>query len=166
MPAQYNNAHNTFLKRHIPDGVPQTSDQNAWQAFLRKIDMCGRPTQSFFRANERQRVDHVCTKAGGKTLSGNYCISKDQFSFVTVRVNNVEGACGISSIRNESKHIILACDDIGDVCQPVHFEGNPENKLPSNNQLDCGAKENAGTKTIASNVMMLLFTLVALVYML
>lgn len=163
MPAKYNNAHNVFLQRHIPGGVPNTWDQNAWQAFLRKIQMCGRPTQSFFRASEKQRVDNVCTKAGGKTLSGNLCISKEKFSFVTVRVDTSEGACGIKTIRNESKHIILACEEIGDVCEPVHFEGNPNNEVPSNNQLDCGAQDRSGTKTIGLNVMMLLFTLVALI---
>ncbi|XP_057195980.1 uncharacterized protein LOC130557878 [Triplophysa rosa] len=161
MPAKYNNAYNVFLKRHIPDGAPHTLDQNAWQAFLRKINMCDRPTQSFFRANERRRVDNVCTKAGGKTLSGNLCISKEKFSFVTVRVDTAEGTCGIRNIRNESKHIILACEDIGDVCQPVHFEGNPKDEVPSNNQLDCGAR--SGTKPIALNVSMLLFTVVALI---
>nr|XP_021322551.1 uncharacterized protein LOC110437975 [Danio rerio] len=163
MPARYNNTHNVFLKRHIPDGVPKTWDQNAWEAFLRKIKTCGRPTQSFFRATEKQRVENVCSKDGGKTLSGNLCISKEKFSFVTVRIDT-EGACGIRSMRNETKHIILACEDIGDVCQPVHFEGNPEGKAPSNNQLDCGAKGSSGT--IAINVLPLWFTLIVMAYFL
>ncbi|XP_026855053.2 uncharacterized protein LOC113570687 [Electrophorus electricus] len=139
MSAKHNNAHKVFLRRHIPEGVPRTWDQNAWEAFLRKIKTCNRPTQSFFRSSERERVDEVCTKYGGKVLSGNLCISKEKFSFVTVRVNIDEGACGIRTIQNETKHIILACDEIGDVCQPVHFEGNPKATLPSNNAPDCWA---------------------------
>lgn len=166
MPAKYNNAHNVFLKRHIPDGVPKTWDQNAWETFLRKIQMCGRRTQSFFRANEKQRVENVCTMAGGKTMAGNLCISKEKFSFVTVRIDATDGACGIRSMRNESKHIILACEEIGDACQPVHFEGNPENRAPSNNQLDCGAKGSSGTKTSVINLLSFLITLVVMVYIL
>lgn len=166
MPARYNNAHNVFLKRHIPEEVPKTWDNNAWENFLRKIKTCGRPTQSFFRASEKQRVENVCTKGGGKTLSSNLCISKEKFSFVTVRVDINEGACGIRNIRNETKHIILACEQIGDACQPVHFEGNPENTAPSNNQLDCSSKGNSGTKTTVINVFAFLLTSVVMVYIL
>ncbi|XP_051576001.1 uncharacterized protein LOC127453577 [Myxocyprinus asiaticus] len=166
MPAKYNNAHNVFLKRHIPEGVPNTWDQNAWETFLRNIHTCTRPTQSFFRASEKQRVDNVCTKAGGKTLSGNLCISKDKFSFVTVRIDVTNGACGIRSMHNETKHIILACEEIGDFCQPVHFEGNPENTTPSNNLLDCGAKGSSGPKTTVLNVLMLMLTLLVSIYIL
>ncbi|RXN25621.1 sister chromatid cohesion DCC1 [Labeo rohita] len=166
MPARHNNAHNVFLKRHIPDDVPRTWDNNAWETFLRKIKTCDRPTQSFFRASEKQRVENVCTKAGGKTLSGNLCISKEKFSFVTVRVNVNEGACGIRNINNETKHIILACEQIGDVCQPVHFEGNPQSTAPSNNQLDCGSKGSSGTKTTVITVFTFLLPLIAMVYIL
>lgn len=166
MPAKYNNAHNVFLKRHIPDGVPKTWDQNAWESFLRKIQTCKRPTQSFFRASEKQRVENVCTNAGGKTMSGNLCISKEKFSFVTVRIDITEGACGIRNMRNETKHIILACEEIGDACQPVHFEGNPESRTPSNNQLDCGAMGSSGTKTTVINVLSFLCTLLVMVYIL
>ncbi|KAL1259255.1 hypothetical protein QQF64_009832 [Cirrhinus molitorella] len=166
MPARYNNAHTVFLKRHIPEEVPKTWDNNAWESFLRKIKTCGRPTQSFFRASEKQRVENVCTNAGGKTLSGNLCISKEKFSFVTVRVETSEGACGIRNIRNETKHIILACEQIGDACQPVHFEGNPQSTAPSNNQLDCGSKGSSGTKTTVINVFTFLLALVAMVYIL
>ncbi|XP_016334594.1 uncharacterized protein LOC107683016 [Sinocyclocheilus anshuiensis] len=163
LPARYNNAHNVFLKRHIPEGVPETGDNNAWETFLKKIKTCGRPTQSFFRNSDKQRVENVCSKAGGKTLSGNLCISKEKFSFVTVRID-AEGACGIRNIRNETKYIILACEQIGDACQPVHFEGNPESTAPSKNQLDCGSKGSSGTKTTVINVFTPLFTSVVMLY--
>ncbi|KAG7335874.1 hypothetical protein KOW79_000567 [Hemibagrus wyckioides] len=167
MRAKYNNAHATFLKRHLPDGVPKTWDQNVWNALLRQIKTCGRPTQSFFYENDRERVNRVCTKAGGKQYSNNLCISKEKFSFVTVRVNVNEGLCGIRSIRNETKNIILGCDMVQDTCRPVHFEGNPENLMPSNNQPDCGERSgpNSGFK-VAMSKSLLVFTLLALMYIL
>ncbi|XP_049336639.1 uncharacterized protein LOC125802481 [Astyanax mexicanus] len=139
MRAKHNNAHNVFLKRHLPDGVPlQTLDQNLWGALLRQIKTCGRPTQSFFHSSQRALVSSVCTRSGGKALSGNLCISKQPFNFVTVRLDVDEGTCGIRSVRNETKHIILGCDEIGNACQPVHFEGNPTSRVPNNNLPDCG----------------------------
>ncbi|KAM9488799.1 uncharacterized protein Hap1MRO34_005661 [Clarias gariepinus] len=167
MRAKYNNAHATFLKRHLPDGVPKTWDQNVWNGLLRQIKTCGRPTQSFFYETDRERVNAVCTKAGGKQHSGNMCISKEKFSFVTVRVNVEEGLCGIKSIRNETKHIILACDEFADACRPVHFEGNPESLTPKNNQPNCG--ERSGASTVLKATMsksLLIFIFVALSYIL
>ncbi|TSR75302.1 Sister chromatid cohesion protein DCC1 [Bagarius yarrelli] len=165
MQARYNNAHATFLKRHLPDGVPKTWDQNVWNALLKQIKTCGRPTQSFFHENDREHVNAVCTKAGGKQHTANLCISKEKFSFVTVRVNVNEGLCGIRSIRNETKHIILGCDEVQDKCRPVHFEGNPENLMPNNNQPDCGERSgpNSGIKASMSESL-LVFTLVAFLY--
>ncbi|XP_060776508.1 uncharacterized protein LOC132885987 [Neoarius graeffei] len=163
MQAKSNNAHAIFLKRHLPDGVPKTWDQNEWNALLRQIKTCGRPTQSFFHESDRERVNAVCTKAGGKQLSGHLCISKEKFSFVTVRVNVDEGLCGIKRMSNETKHIILGCDEVKDMCRPVHFEGNPNNLMPSNNQPDCG--EHSGSSTgfnAAMSKSLLVFTLVTL----
>ncbi|XP_072535190.1 angiogenin [Salminus brasiliensis] len=146
MRAKHNNAHNVFLKRHLPDGVPsKTMDQNMWGALLRQIKTCGRPTQSFFQPHQRELVNRVCTRSGGKALSGNLCISKEPFNFVTVRLDMDEGLCGIRSVRNETKHIILGCDEVANVCQPVHFEGNPTSRVPSNNQPDCGDRSAGGS---------------------
>ncbi|KAF7708426.1 hypothetical protein C0J45_3774 [Silurus meridionalis] len=151
MRAKHNNAHATFLKRHLSDGLPKTWDQNVWNALLRQIKTCGRPTQSFFHENDRERVNAMCTKSGGKQHFANLCISKEKFSFVTVRVNLHEGLCGIKSIRNETKHIILGCDDVADSCRPVHFEENPKVAMPSKNQPDCG--ESSGSNLMFKVVM-------------
>lgn len=167
MRARYNNAHATFLKRHLPDGVPKTWDQNVWNSLLRQIKTCGRPTQSFFHENDRERVNAVCTKAGGKQHSDNLCISKEQFSFVTVRVNVNEGLCGIKSIRNETKHIILGCDEVDNACRPVHFEGNPNSLTPSNNQPDCGERSGSSSGfKVAVSKSLIIFTVVSLTYIL
>ncbi|XP_062847850.1 uncharacterized protein LOC134310234 [Trichomycterus rosablanca] len=167
MRAKSNNAHSVFLKRHLPDGVPKTWDQNVWNTLLRQINTCGRPTQSFFHQNDRERVNAVCTKGGGKQLSGNLCISKEKFSFVTVRVDVGEGLCGIKSMRNETKHIILACDEVGDACRPVHFEGNPNSLVPNNNDRDCGegSQPGSGFKAVISKSLVV-FTLIVLTFIL
>uniref|UniRef100_A0AAY4AHQ1 Uncharacterized protein n=1 Tax=Denticeps clupeoides TaxID=299321 RepID=A0AAY4AHQ1_9TELE len=62
-----------------------TDDQNGWETFLRKSKFCHRPTQSFLPDSERERVNAVCA-SGGKLYKGNLCISKEPFSFITVRV--------------------------------------------------------------------------------
>lgn len=165
MRAKHNNAHASFLKKHLPSGVPKTWDQNVWNALLRQIKTCGRPTQSFFHEDDREHVNAVCTKAGGKQLRDNLCISKEKFSFVTVRVNVNEGLCGIKSIRNETKHIILGCDEIDNACRPVHFEGNPNNLTASNNQPDCGDRSGSSSGFKISKSL-LVFTLFALIYIL
>lgn len=165
MRAKSNNAHATFIKRHMPDGVPKSWDQNIWNALLRQIKTCGRPTQSFFHESDRERVNAVCTKAGGKQHTDNLCISKEKFSFVTVRVNVNEGLCGIRSLRNETKHIILGCDEVENACRPVHFEGNPNSLTPSNNQPDCGDRSGSSSGFKVSKNL-LVFALVALTYIL
>ncbi|KAI4895442.1 hypothetical protein NFI96_018728 [Prochilodus magdalenae] len=168
MQAKHNNAHNTFLKRHLPEGVPVgTMDQNVWGKLLRQIKTCGRPTQSFFHSSQRELVEHVCTKSGGKAFSGNLCISKKPFNFITVRLNMDEGMCGIKSIRNETKHIILGCDKIENVCQPVHFEGNPTSREPDNNLPDCGEAATGGSGSrlfVHSAVLFTVFIALAFVW--
>ncbi|XP_031432833.1 uncharacterized protein LOC116222535 [Clupea harengus] len=129
-------AYKTFLKRHILEGAPSTKDQNAWEELLRNKNFCFRPTQSFLPESERQRVEAVCSPSGGKVFKGNMCISKESFSFITVRVQS--GTCGIKRIDREQKHLILACEKLRNVCQPVHFEGNPQNLVPDQNRPDCG----------------------------
>uniref|UniRef100_A0AAY4C532 Ribonuclease A-domain domain-containing protein n=1 Tax=Denticeps clupeoides TaxID=299321 RepID=A0AAY4C532_9TELE len=130
MLTKHNQAHNTFLKRHVAEGAPSTDDQNGWETFLRKSKFCHRPTQSFLPDSERERVNAVCA-SGGKLYKGNLCISKEPFSFITVRVE--QGTCGIRKVVRETKHLILACEKIENHCKPVHFEGNPENIKPDNN---------------------------------
>lgn len=129
-------SYKTFLKRHILEGAPSTEDQNAWEELLRNKRFCHRPTQSFLPESERQRVEAVCTPAGGKTFKGKMCISKEAFSFITVRVEH--GTCGIKRIDRERKHLILACEKFRNICQPVHFEGNPQSLVPDQNRPDCG----------------------------
>ena len=132
--SKWNNGYNTFLKRHVPPGTPNSLDQNEWEKYIRTRG-CDRPTQSFLPQKDLDRVREVCTDKGGKKYKENLCISREPFTFVTVR--SEPGTCGIRSIRQETKHLILACEVLGNECLPVHFEGNPENSKPNNNARGC-----------------------------
>uniref|UniRef100_A0A3P8S0T8 Uncharacterized protein n=1 Tax=Amphiprion percula TaxID=161767 RepID=A0A3P8S0T8_AMPPE len=68
----------------------------------------------------------LCTGAhgGGQVYRENLCISRQPFTFVTVR--SQPGTCSIRSVKAETKHLILACEVLENQCLPVHFEGNPE----------------------------------------
>lgn len=134
--SKWNNGFNTFLKRHIRSGLPTTlDDKSEWMSYIRNNGGCDRPTQSFLHPKELDRVKAVCTSAGGSTYKENLCISRQPFTFVTVR--SEPGTCGIRNVRQETKHLILACEVLENQCVPVHFEGNPENLKPSNNARGC-----------------------------
>ena len=123
-------AHETFLKRHVSDeNAPNTTDLDEWYKYLKARDMI-RPTQSFLKLSEKDKVIKVCSNQGGwqyrnkkptgdKPPRANLCISKDKFKFFTVRL----------SVKEEEKNLILACDLVGNnkLCRPVHFEPNPTN---------------------------------------
>ncbi|XP_033182271.1 uncharacterized protein LOC117152960 [Anabas testudineus] len=135
--SKWNNGYDTFIKRHIPSGTPDSLNQNDWEKFIRTKG-CSRPTQSFLSTADLERVKDVCTNRGGKVYKDNLCISRQPFTFVTVR--SEMNTCGIKSIRKETKHLILACEVLGspqDQCLPVHFEGNPEDLKPDNNAKGC-----------------------------
>lgn len=133
--SKWNNGFDTFVKRHIRSETPSSMDQNEWEKYIRNHGGCDRPTQSFLHPKDLERVKNVCTKKGGKSFKENLCISKEPFTFVTVR--SEQGTCGIRSIREESKHLILACEVLNNQCLPVHFEGNPQYLKPDNNAKDC-----------------------------
>lgn len=133
--SRWNNGYDTFLKRHILFGTPTSLDQNEWKNFIKDQTGCGRPTQSFLKPKDLEKVRNVCTTMGGKMHKENLCISQQAFTFVTVR--SEPGTCGIKSVREETKHLILACEMLGSECLPVHFEGNPENSKPNNNAKGC-----------------------------
>lgn len=133
--SRWNKGYDTFVQRHIPPGTPTSLDQMEWKSYIKNKTGCGRPTQSFLNPKDLDRVREVCTNKGGETYKENLCISRQSFTFVTVR--SEPGTCGIRSIQKESKHLILACEVLGSNCLPVHFEGNPENLKPNNNARGC-----------------------------
>uniref|UniRef100_A0A3Q3XEQ5 Ribonuclease A-domain domain-containing protein n=1 Tax=Mola mola TaxID=94237 RepID=A0A3Q3XEQ5_MOLML len=128
-PSDWNKGYNTFVQHHIPSGTPNSLNQTEWKNFIQTKTGCSRPTQSFLSPKDLDKVREVCSSKGGKTHKENLCISRQSFTFVTVR--SEPGTCGIKSIREENKHLILACEVLGNDCLPVHFEGNPKNLKPN-----------------------------------
>ncbi|XP_070767934.1 uncharacterized protein [Enoplosus armatus] len=133
--SKWNNGYDTFIRRHVRHGTPTSLDQNEWENYIKNNGGCVRPTQSFLDPKDLDRVRDVCTSRGGKAHMDNLCISKQPFTFVTVR--SEMGTCSIRSIRQETKHLILACEVLSNQCLPVHFEGNPDSSKPNNNARGC-----------------------------
>lgn len=159
MPTAHKDAYNTFLHRHVHSGAPESEDKDAWTAFLKNNSFCNRPVQSFFPYRDMRRINDVCAPSGGKIHRNNLCISKGSFSFITLTVQNE--TCLIKSILRESKHIILACEVIKKTCEPVHYQKNPQNVVPSDSAPDCpGAKsasypEIRAAKTVVLSLVLL-----------
>lgn len=127
-------AYDTFLQKHVRSDAPDTLDQNRWQAFIRQIGTCSRPVQSFIPYSQKQQVDNICSPSGGKTYMNNLCVSKEQFEFTTVFVDN---NCVVTRATRERKYLLLACDEIQNYCRPVHFEFNKNNDGPDDKNPDC-----------------------------
>ncbi|XP_061574390.1 uncharacterized protein LOC133441032 [Cololabis saira] len=133
--SKWNNGYNTFLKRHVPSGTPASLDQNQWEKYIKSLGTCSRPTQSFLRLEDLEKVRAVCSNSGGKVFKDNLCISRQPFTFVTVR--SQMNTCEIKKVQYETKHLILACELLENQCVPVHFEGNPTDEKPGNNAKAC-----------------------------
>ncbi|XP_008278930.1 angiogenin-like [Stegastes partitus] len=154
--SKWNNGYNTFIKRHIRSGTPNTLDEDEWREYIKNHGGCSRPTQSFLRPGELERVRAVCTSDGGKVYKENLCISRQPFTFVTVR--SQPGTCGIRSVKKETKHLILACEVLENQCVPVHFEGNPESERPNNNARGCQDPDTRGSAAALRTTWLWLFS--------
>ncbi|KAJ8287900.1 hypothetical protein COCON_G00005590 [Conger conger] len=161
MPSARTDAYNTFLHRHVHSVPPERDEMDAWTAFLKNNNFCNRPVQSFFPYDDMRRVVDVCARTGGKIHLRNLCISKGNFSFITLTVQNE--TCAIKRIERESKHIILACEEIKNTCQPVHYQKNPENYAPKDSAPDCpGAASHSAIRAAKTLVFLLVFLCPAL----
>ncbi|XP_068425629.1 angiogenin [Clinocottus analis] len=160
--SKWNNGFNTFLKRHVRAGIPSSLDQNEWESYIRNNGGCDRPTQSFLQQGDLDRVKAVCTSEGGAVYKENLCISRQPFTFVTVR--SQPGTCGIRSVQRETKHLILACEELGNQCLPVHFEGNPVDARPNNNARGCQDSRTADAPSFRMTWLWLLLALLIIVY--
>ncbi|KAG8009708.1 hypothetical protein GBF38_004879 [Nibea albiflora] len=147
LPATEMCGYDIFVCRHFYSDSPKPPDQNELERYIRRKGGCNRPTQSFLQRKDQRRVKDVCTRKGGVIYKRNLCLSRRPFTFVTVRIDT--STCSIRSVREETKHLILACDRLDNQCLPVHFEGNPENLKPNNNDRPCQAK--VTTTTASSN---------------
>lgn len=127
-------AYQEFLFKHVRPDAPKTLDQNQWQAFIKQIGTCFRPVQSFISYTLKQQVDNICSPSGGKIYIDNLCVSKQEFSFTTVFVDN---NCVVYRVLPEKKYLILACNKIQNYCLPVHFQPNSHNDGPDDKNPDC-----------------------------
>uniref|UniRef100_A0A3B3BPS1 Si:dkey-237j11.3 n=1 Tax=Oryzias melastigma TaxID=30732 RepID=A0A3B3BPS1_ORYME len=127
------NAYDRFIRHHIPPDSPTTVDETVWERFIKDHGLCERPLQSFLHPDDKNRVKAVCTKRGGKVHKGNLCISLNKFSFITVEY--AVGSCRVK----KTKHLILACDKVNNMCLPVHFQRNPNNENPREHARYCDA---------------------------
>ncbi|XP_056300377.1 angiogenin [Pseudoliparis swirei] len=161
--SRWNNGFDTFIKRHVRSGTPESLDQNQWENYIKFNGGCDRPTQSFLRPSDLARVKAVCTDQGGAMYKENLCISRKPFTFVTVR--SAPGTCGIRSVREETKHLILACEGLSNQCLPVHFEGNSVDAKPNNNARGCqGSRAGDDAPSFRMTWLWLLLPLFVIVY--
>ncbi|CAL8365758.1 unnamed protein product [Arctogadus glacialis] len=141
-----NFAHCIFLCRHFPDRAPNTTDLQEWKQFLGAPDP-NRRIQSFLKPSELGRVKAVCTDEGGQQYidnrwSTNLCISRTPFDFLTVSTTQDSKTYRIR--RERKKHLILACENVDNICLPTHFQPNWENKEPDANAKGCRGGTNYG----------------------
>ncbi|KPP58769.1 angiogenin-like [Scleropages formosus] len=152
MSTNHTSGHRTFLARHVLKSSPETLDAKVWEEFLRNHSFCHRPTQSFLPYREKEEIDAVCSPAGGRLHTRNLCISRKPFSFITVKtVGTHLGSCNVSHVDRETKHIILACETIKDICVPVHFEGNPDQEEPRDDAPDCQSSPPASSWSLKAH---------------
>ncbi|XP_013860146.1 angiogenin-2 [Austrofundulus limnaeus] len=160
--SKWNNAFQTFIRRHLPSGAPNSLNPDEWRKYIQSVGKCDRPTQSFLHPEDLDRVKAVCSSSGGKVYRNNLCISRQPFTFVTVR--SVHGTCGIKNVTKETKHLILACELLEDQCVPVHFEGNPKNQKPENNAYSCQDPDKRNQAVSCRMTWFCLFLLLCFVY--
>lgn len=142
--AKNEDAHDNFLYRHLPEGIPKNDDKDMemmkdnWKKFITDMKTLNREVQSFLPYEKKKEVLDICSSEG-KKYRENLCISKKVFSFITVKIKNQKD---VESVVNETKHVIVACDKIKkeNKCLPVHFEANINNAKPDESKADCNAK--------------------------
>ncbi|CAL8239221.1 unnamed protein product [Gadus morhua 'NCC'] len=132
-------ADQTFIKTHVRTGTPTTLTDGGWGKFLEKGQEGNHKIHSFLTST-MDEVNAVCSRSGGKQYQSKYpsnpstnlCISNDDFKFFTVTwVNKVP------TIKEETKRLILACDQFVEKCLPTHFE--PHGNTPvADNGKECG----------------------------
>ncbi|XP_029928274.1 uncharacterized protein LOC115373828 [Myripristis murdjan] len=135
LPAEFVDGYTVFLKRHLSSDVPASLKYEAWEKYLKEHTDCDQSLQSFLSPSDRNRVENICTPAAGKQESGNYCISKNNFTFISV--NSELGTCIVRNVAVVTQHIIVACDMVGHACVPTHLEENRNNLVPRQEDPDC-----------------------------
>ncbi|CAB1416873.1 unnamed protein product [Pleuronectes platessa] len=121
-----------FTKRHI---IPEDRSLNSikdWKSYLRDKGLwCRTPKQSFILANMTKDVLQICSRSG-LYVKGNLCSSSLKMLVFEV----LSSKCPPKNetrkqrfntrikVTETQQFVIVACDMVGNMCLPVHFEGN------------------------------------------
>ena len=91
--------------------------------YLAKKGLCDRvPLQSFIDTSEDD-VKKICRNGGKRVESGgNLCISASGMTVYDVRSKNANGKCTVTSLTHGQQRVVVACNKVGNVCLPVHYE--------------------------------------------
>lgn len=126
-----------FVRRHI---IPNThrfqrDDNEAWAQYLGNQGLCGRVSvQTFIETG--QDVNGICGNNGrrlnnAQKYTHNLCISISTMQVYNVKSQKTNNVCTVSSVTSGHSHVTVACNKIGNVCHPVHYESD-QGQTPDN----------------------------------
>ncbi|KAM4601112.1 uncharacterized protein ACJ7VT_020940 isoform 1-T2 [Polymixia lowei] len=139
LPAEFIDGYSVFLKRHLPSDTPSTLNHEDWEVYLKQHTDCDKSLQSFLSPDDRNGIEDICRPHAGKQQSGNYCISKNNFTFISV--HSELGTCIIRNVTMVTQHVIVACDMVDQFCRPTHLEENRKGLVPRQEDPDCARAE-------------------------
>lgn len=98
-------------------------------SYLQMHGLCGRtPVQSFIDAPLGQ-VQQICSPAG-RLVYANLCISSLSMNVYDV-YSSFSTFCSVQVVLNLPQYVIVACDNVGNLCLPVHYQKNG-GQIPGN----------------------------------
>ena len=114
------NAAQIFQKKHILQ-EPKPKNREEWGEYLKKKNLCGRvPIQSFILTSD---VNNIC-QGQGIQHDKNKCISNNKYTVCDVISISYNKICWVFPRPCYELYVIVACDKIGNICLPVHYEGS------------------------------------------
>lgn len=95
----------------------------SFNRYLTDMRLCDRPSQSFIRNKDSERVLSICNGFGRELCPyhSNLCISNFKILVYHVKVSR-DRRCKIKYLKPKTEYVIVACDNIGNRCLPVHYE--------------------------------------------
>ena len=104
-------------------------------SYLTENNLCGRaPVQSIIDTSQNQ-VKKICSDGGKRVESGgNLCISTSDMTVHEVTSEYVNEECTVTRLRHRQQKVVVACDKVGNVCRPVHYQAY-RNQQPT--EQDC-----------------------------
>uniref|UniRef100_A0A096M875 Uncharacterized protein n=1 Tax=Poecilia formosa TaxID=48698 RepID=A0A096M875_POEFO len=134
-----NNAFNRFVRKHVLQAAFDTNSKTRWESYLRNLNLCDRPRQSFVSRGDQQQFVEICN-GNGKRQNGNLCTSTRSVQLYDLRVRQTLQGCIVTNLRHVRRYVTVACDKVNNICLPVHFDSSQTNR-PSRRVFDstiCG----------------------------